>query len=172
VKLEGAFVIGVGSAVAHFYASTGLEALGVDDVVSAVPVHLAAGLWGVIAAGFFTSPSLYNEVITLSTEFRSSSKKNKKQAKPSQNVLCVLQYTISSLYIIFGFLIHSKYMPCEKVYGEGSAKCGGVLYGSGGEVLGANILLALVVLNWVLLTAGTLFAYFKHHQVSSLTAIT
>jgi len=64
VKLEGAFVIGVGSAVAHFYASSGLEACGVDDVVSAVPVHLAAGLWGVVAAGFFTSPSLYKEVQT------------------------------------------------------------------------------------------------------------
>jgi Ca2+/Na+ antiporter len=41
-----------------------------------------------------------------------------------------------------------------------------VLYGAGGEVLGANMILALVVVNWVFLTAGPLFAYFKHQQVS------
>jgi len=31
-------------------------------VVGAVPVHLASGSWGLVAAGLFTVPSLYDEV--------------------------------------------------------------------------------------------------------------
>ena len=32
---------------------------GVDDVVQAVPVHLGAGVWGVLAAGLFAAPDAY-----------------------------------------------------------------------------------------------------------------
>ena len=61
VRLEGAVCIGVGSGVVYFLSAVLLERCSIDDVVQAVPVHYFTGVWGIIAAGFFTVPQLYKE---------------------------------------------------------------------------------------------------------------
>ncbi|MBR9883915.1 MAG: histidine kinase, partial [Oceanospirillales bacterium] len=48
-----AVVIGAGSAFSVLLASRLLLRFRLDDVVGAVPVHLAAGIWGTLAAGLF-----------------------------------------------------------------------------------------------------------------------
>ena len=59
VEMEGAFVIGVVSSM-FFYVSTQLlKKFEIDDVVDAFPVHGACGIWGVIAAGLFTTENNY-----------------------------------------------------------------------------------------------------------------
>ncbi len=48
-----ALVIGIGSGFAVYYGTYFLERIGIDDVVSAVPVHAFAGVWGTLATGLF-----------------------------------------------------------------------------------------------------------------------
>jgi Amt family ammonium transporter len=59
VQMEGAFAIGAVSGCIYHFGARLLVRLQVDDVVQAVPVHLFAGMWGILAAGFFTVPKLY-----------------------------------------------------------------------------------------------------------------
>jgi ammonium transporter, Amt family len=61
VRVEGALVIGAVAGAVFQAAARLLDTLGVDDVVQAVPVHLFAGMWGILAAGFFTAPGPYGE---------------------------------------------------------------------------------------------------------------
>ncbi len=51
----GAFFIGVGGALVVVWALDALEYLRVDDPIGAVPVHLAAGIWGTLSLGLFAS---------------------------------------------------------------------------------------------------------------------
>lgn len=53
VSSLGAFSIGVGSALCVLWASHLMLRWRLDDVVGAVPVHLAAGIWGTLAVGIF-----------------------------------------------------------------------------------------------------------------------
>ena len=59
VSIWGAFVIGLISAFIYFGWSKLMLALKIDDVVDAVAVHGACGCWGVIAVGFFSTPTYY-----------------------------------------------------------------------------------------------------------------
>lgn len=53
-----AFLVGAFGAVVMVLAVELLEALRIDDVVSAVPVHLVAGIWGTLAVALFGGLSL------------------------------------------------------------------------------------------------------------------
>lgn len=61
VNMEGAFVIGIISAWVYYGFSRLLRKLELDDVVDASPVHFAAGVWGVLAAGLFTTKQNYSQ---------------------------------------------------------------------------------------------------------------
>jgi ammonium transporter, Amt family len=51
----GAIAIGIGGALAMCVATDALEHFRVDDPVGAVPVHLAAGIWGTLSLGLFAT---------------------------------------------------------------------------------------------------------------------
>jgi Amt family ammonium transporter len=55
VSPTGAFLIGIGGAVVMIWAVDALEYLRIDDPIGAVPVHLAAGMWGTISLGLFAT---------------------------------------------------------------------------------------------------------------------
>lgn len=48
-----AIVIGAVGALCMIFATKGLEYFKIDDAVGAVPVHLFAGIWGILAVGLF-----------------------------------------------------------------------------------------------------------------------
>lgn len=50
-----AVLIGAISGVLALLATKGMDRIGVDDVVSAVPVHLVCGIWGTLAVGIFAA---------------------------------------------------------------------------------------------------------------------
>jgi Amt family ammonium transporter len=103
VEMEGAFCIGMIASMFFYVATQVLQKYKIDDVVDAFPVHGASGLWGVIAAGLFTTEDNYRKAYA------------------------------------------SEYSD-----GEDRAKhCAGVFYGGDGSQLGANLVLALVVIAWV-----------------------
>ncbi|CAN0109450.1 unnamed protein product [Pylaiella littoralis] len=52
---EGAFIVGSIGGGVYFLSSNLLLRIRVDDVVNAAPVHLFCGMWGLIAAGLFSS---------------------------------------------------------------------------------------------------------------------
>lgn len=56
---QALFIGAVGGAVA-LGAQLLLDALKIDDAVGAIPVHLAAGIWGTLAVGIFGDPALLN----------------------------------------------------------------------------------------------------------------
>ena len=53
-----AILIGIVGGWAYIGMSKTLIALKIDDAVDAVPVHLANGMWGIIAVGLFSKPEL------------------------------------------------------------------------------------------------------------------
>lgn len=53
-----ACIIGIISGFCYYGMSKLLIKLKIDDAVDAVPVHLANGIWGVLAVGFFAEPGL------------------------------------------------------------------------------------------------------------------
>ena len=53
-----AAIIGAVGGVVMLLASKFLEKLKLDDAVGAIPVHLAAGIWGTLAVGIFGQPEL------------------------------------------------------------------------------------------------------------------
>ena len=53
VTAFAALIIGVGSGMMTYFGTLYLEKIGIDDVVSAVPVHAFSGVWGTIATGLF-----------------------------------------------------------------------------------------------------------------------
>lgn len=59
VELEGAFCIGIVASLFFYNSTTLLQKYKVDDVVNAFPVHGLAGLWGLIAAGLFSTEDNY-----------------------------------------------------------------------------------------------------------------
>lgn len=59
VEMEGAFCIGIIASIFYYNSNYLLEKYQIDDVVGAFPVHGACGLWGVIAAGLFTTENNY-----------------------------------------------------------------------------------------------------------------
>lgn len=56
VNAYTSLIIGFGGAVFYFSACKLLLWLKIDDAVEAVPVHLAGGVWGTLAVGFFAVP--------------------------------------------------------------------------------------------------------------------
>lgn len=57
VQSSSALIIGVVSGIVMYYGTILLEKNGIDDVVSAVPVHAFSGVWGTIATGIFMKQS-------------------------------------------------------------------------------------------------------------------
>ncbi len=55
--LDAALIGGIGG-LAMLLATYLLEKFKIDDVVGAVPVHLAAGIWGTLAVAFFADPTI------------------------------------------------------------------------------------------------------------------
>jgi Amt family ammonium transporter len=55
VSPTGAFFIGIGGALVMVWAIDALEYFRVDDPIGAVPVHMAAGVWGTLSLGFFAT---------------------------------------------------------------------------------------------------------------------
>mmetsp|Transcript_18720 Transcript_18720/g.35095 ORF Transcript_18720/g.35095 Transcript_18720/m.35095 type:complete len:471 (-) Transcript_18720:58-1470(-) len=68
VRGEGAFVIGVLAAPTFYFAQELLLRLKLDDVVNAIPVHLAAGVLGTVLTGFFAHPDNYERAYGASGE--------------------------------------------------------------------------------------------------------
>ncbi|CAN0274632.1 unnamed protein product, partial [Laminaria digitata] len=60
VELEAAFLIGTIAAIIYLAFSRVLELVHIDDMVDASSVHLANGVWGVIAAGLFATKEGYS----------------------------------------------------------------------------------------------------------------
>ncbi|CAM9881751.1 unnamed protein product [Scytosiphon promiscuus] len=60
VEAEGAFLIGAIAAIVYLGSARLLELVRIDDMVDAAPVHLANGVWGVLAAGLFASEEGYS----------------------------------------------------------------------------------------------------------------
>jgi len=60
VEPYGAFIIGVGAAFVYYFSSKMLKAIGIDDVVDAIPVHGFCGCYGVIAAALFGTKENYD----------------------------------------------------------------------------------------------------------------
>lgn len=58
VSIADSLVIGAGGGLIMWLADRLLVHCGIDDAVGAVPVHLAAGLWGTIAVALFGDPAL------------------------------------------------------------------------------------------------------------------
>jgi Amt family ammonium transporter len=56
VEAWAAAVIGIFAGGFYLGASWALIRLRIDDAVDAIPVHLANGLWGVLAVGLFATP--------------------------------------------------------------------------------------------------------------------
>ena len=56
VEPWAAIVIGLLGGLVYYLACKLLEALRIDDVVLAIPVHCFCGMWGVLAVGLFASP--------------------------------------------------------------------------------------------------------------------
>ena len=56
VEPWAAIVIGMIGGVIYYFACKLLEAIHIDDVVLAIPVHCFCGMWGVMAVGLFASP--------------------------------------------------------------------------------------------------------------------
>eukprot|EP00549_Striatella_unipunctata_P015297 CAMPEP_0118700100 /NCGR_PEP_ID=MMETSP0800-20121206/16356_1 /TAXON_ID=210618 ORGANISM="Striatella unipunctata, Strain CCMP2910" /NCGR_SAMPLE_ID=MMETSP0800 /ASSEMBLY_ACC=CAM_ASM_000638 /LENGTH=390 /DNA_ID=CAMNT_0006600569 /DNA_START=182 /DNA_END=1355 /DNA_ORIENTATION=- len=52
-----AFLIGMMAGLVYISASKLLVRLSIDDAVDAIPVHLAGGIWGMIATGLFSKPA-------------------------------------------------------------------------------------------------------------------
>ena len=61
VEMEGAFCIGIIASLFFYNATLLLQKYKIDDVVNAFPVHGACGLWGVLAAGLFTTENNYRQ---------------------------------------------------------------------------------------------------------------
>ena len=58
VQPWAAVVIGALAGPTYLCASNGLLKLHIDDTVDAVPVHMANGIWGLLATGLFADPNL------------------------------------------------------------------------------------------------------------------
>ena len=58
VGATDAVVIGLGAAVVMVAVQHVFEHLPIDDEVSAVPTHLASGVWGTIAVALFAVPDI------------------------------------------------------------------------------------------------------------------
>lgn len=58
VSIADSLVIGAGGGLIMWLADRMLVHCGIDDAVGAVPVHLAAGLWGTVAVALFGDPAL------------------------------------------------------------------------------------------------------------------
>ncbi len=61
VKSVSALVIGVASGFVVYFGTLFLEKKGIDDVVSAIPVHAFSGVWGTIATGLFIRPGFLKD---------------------------------------------------------------------------------------------------------------
>ncbi len=62
VPSGASLVIGIVAGLIVYYGTNLLEKAGIDDVVSAVPVHAFAGVWGTIATGVFIKNSILTEL--------------------------------------------------------------------------------------------------------------
>ncbi len=71
VSSVSAALIGAGSAVSVLIASRLLLRYRLDDVVGAVPVHLAAGIWGTLAVGLFGDLGIINSGLTRAEQLSS-----------------------------------------------------------------------------------------------------
>src|SRR5690606_4750173 len=59
VTTSSALLIGAGGGVVCYLASILLQRLQIDDAVDAVPVHLAAGIWGTLAVALLGETSFF-----------------------------------------------------------------------------------------------------------------
>lgn len=60
-EIEGAFLIGMVAGPLYLFASHLIVRWKIDDMVDATPVHMAGGIWGMIAVGIFSSREAYAE---------------------------------------------------------------------------------------------------------------
>lgn len=65
----GALVVGSVGAVVMVFANEGLLARRIDDAVSAIPAHLAAGVWGTLAVALLGDPHLIDSGLTRGEQF-------------------------------------------------------------------------------------------------------
>jgi len=68
VSITEAMIIGVIGGLVMLIADSLLERFKIDDAVGAVPVHLAAGIWGTLAVGIFGDSSLLNTGLSRSEQ--------------------------------------------------------------------------------------------------------
>ena len=66
LKPWAAMVVASIAGTSYPFCSDLLVWLKIDDVVDATPVHLVCGIWGVLAVGFFSEPSLVTKVTGIS----------------------------------------------------------------------------------------------------------
>ena len=60
IKLS--FHLGIVAGCLNYSSSILMGYIEVDDVIDAIPVHFFNGIWGLIAAGLFTTQEFYAEV--------------------------------------------------------------------------------------------------------------
>ena len=68
VATWAALVIGAGASLFTVLAIVGLARLRIDDAIGAIPVHLAAGIWGTLAVALFGAPALIGNGLSLSEQ--------------------------------------------------------------------------------------------------------
>ena len=66
----------------------------IDDVVGAVPVHLAAGIWGTLAVGFFSDLNILDTGLDRFSQIKSSIDRN---SKPLDHLHLLSSFIILSL---------------------------------------------------------------------------
>ena len=142
-----ALLCGFTSAIVFVYAEKGLLALKIDDPVSAIPIHLCCGAWGVIYVGIMAAPRYVVEVYGAGTFVEGSMKWGIFYGGNAQLLLCQF---IEVLVIVgwVGFFMLAFFMamskmgllrvsPEEELAGLDVSKHGGSAY-AGAEVGGGD----------------------------------
>lgn len=69
VSLGSSIVIGAVAGLTAFAGERYLLKRGIDDAVGAIPVHLGAGVWGILALPFFAEPELLGTGLSVAQQF-------------------------------------------------------------------------------------------------------
>ena len=91
--------VGIIGAIIAIFVNELLNKFEIDDVVGAVPVHLAAGIWGTLAVGFFSDLSILNTGLDRSSQIKIQ----------VIGILAVGSFTFISSYVILN--IFNKFYP-------------------------------------------------------------
>jgi Amt family ammonium transporter len=119
-----AIVVGIIAGMVMLGASAGLEKLGLDDAVDAIPVHFANGVWGCIATGLFAAPSWMEQVYGGETtessvgwfyEWGRGSGNGKLLAAQLVGLLFIMAWSCAIMYPFFFFIDYMGWFRSESL---------------------------------------------------------